>query len=147
MGKKEKQKVFGLLTFGQYKMAIRVAEKENISDWLMRRCLKMARNLAKKETINELRKFVADMSQAMKNDEFVRAVINNCLEDGQYDYALELARRYGETRWLNDRCTEIIDSFVKKGETQKVRDFVYKMDKAWPKRDFASVLAEARMKA
>jgi len=61
MGKKE---VFGLLTFDQYEIAVRVAEKENISDWLMRRCLKMARNLAKKETINELRKFVADMSQA-----------------------------------------------------------------------------------
>ncbi|HPD19799.1 MAG TPA: hypothetical protein PLV95_01005 [Candidatus Pacearchaeota archaeon] len=143
---KKKQRVFGLLAFGQYEMAVKVAEKENISDWLVDRSLKIARNLAKKETINELRRFVADMSYALCDDKFVRAVINNCLEDEQYEYAIELAQRYGETRWLSDRCTEIIDNFIREGENQKMRSFVYKIDKIWPQKNFAQLLAEARMK-
>jgi DNA-binding FrmR family transcriptional regulator len=75
--------------------------------------------------------------------------ISYCLEVGQYQSAVKVAKNSAMTEWLLTQCKKIIRDYVEQGQSQLLRIFVADMGDAWPEKreDLISEVVSIRIES
>lgn len=74
------------------------------------------------------------MIEMIQRIEECKKAISYCLEVGQYDQAVGMAKKNALRDWLMGQCRQVIRDHTDKGRIKELRIFVADMSMAWPER-------------